>query len=74
MSAEHILPRLADRWRTAVLNLESTLGSGDVARARSVLHDILGDVVVVADAEEIRLETKKGAIEGAFLRTAVASK
>jgi len=48
-----------------------TLADSDLARARTEPHGILGDVLVTIDADEFRLETKKGAVEGALLRSAV---
>jgi len=35
-----------------------------------MLHNLIGDIQVVATPEEIRFETKKGAVEGAFVRAA----
>ena len=42
----------------------------DNARARTVLRDLMGEIQVVTTPTEIRFETKKGAVEGAFLRAA----
>jgi DNA invertase Pin-like site-specific DNA recombinase len=72
VTVDYLIPRFEDRWRAAVTNLESTLEKGDVARARTEIRDLLGgDILVIADAKEIRLETKKGTVEGALLRAAV---
>ena len=57
-------------WRQAVANLETVLATHDVARARTVLLDLIGEIQVVATPEEIRFETKKGALEGALVRAA----
>ena len=62
--------RLEARWRAMVSNLESVLKPPDIPRARTALRDLIGEIRVVATPEEIRFETKKGAIEGAFLRAA----
>ena len=46
------------------------LATHDVARARTALRDLIGEIQVVATPEEIRFETKKGALEGALVRAA----
>jgi hypothetical protein len=51
------LPKLALR---AVDQLEKTLASGDVARARTEIKEHVGVVEVEADAQEIRLYSKQG--------------
>jgi hypothetical protein len=69
--ATTLIPRFADLWREKVSKLEVTLAAGDIARARTELvHALGGEIQVVTTAKEIRLETKKGALEGAFLRAA----
>jgi hypothetical protein len=57
-------------WRKAVARLETVLSTHDVARARTTLRDLIGEIQVKATAEEIRFETKEGALEGAFVRAA----
>ena len=59
-----------DAWRKAVTGLESVLTSHDIARSRIALRDLIGEVQVIATPEEIRFETKKGAVVGAFVRAA----
>ena len=61
---------IEDRWRAAVANLETVLMAHDPTRSRTVLRSLIGDVQVVTTPEEIRFETKKGALEGAFFRAA----
>jgi site-specific DNA recombinase len=61
---------IEDRWRAKVANLETVLMAHDPARSRTVLHSLIGDVQVITTAQEIRFETKKGAVEGAFVRAA----
>jgi hypothetical protein len=63
-------PRLENRWRSLVSGPESALTAAEVPKARTALRGIVGDVQVVTTPEEIRLETQKGTIEGAFLRAA----
>jgi hypothetical protein len=58
------------RWRGAVANLEIVLMAHDPAQSRTLLHNLIGNIQVVTTAEEIRFETKKGAMEGAFVRAA----
>ena len=41
--------------------------AAEVPKARPALRVNVGDVSVMTTKEEIRLETQKGAIEGAFL-------
>jgi len=57
-----------DAWRKAVTGLESVLAAYDITRSRTALRDLIGEVQVIATPEEIRFETKKGAVEGAFVR------
>jgi len=57
-------------WRKAVANLETVLTSHDPSRGRAALMDLIGEIRVVTTPEEIRFETKKGAVEGAFVRAA----
>jgi len=57
-------------WRKAVANLETVLTTHDASRGRGTLMDQLGEMRVVAKPEEIRFETKKDAVEGAFVRAA----
>ena len=57
-----------DAWRKTVTGLESVLTAHDIARSRTALRDLIGEVQVIATPEEIRFETKKGAVEGAFVR------
>ena len=59
-----------DAWRKAVTGLESVLAAYDITRSRTALRDLIGEVQVIATPEEIRFETKKGAVEGAFVRAA----
>lgn len=61
---------IEDAWRAAVANLEVVVATHDVARARTVLRDLIGEIQVNATPEEIRFETKKGALEGALVRAA----
>ena len=57
-------------WRADVANLETVLTAHDPARSRMVLRNLIGDIQVVTTPEKIRFETKKGALEGAFVRAA----
>ena len=55
-------------WRKAVANLETVLTTHDPSRGRAALMDLIGEIRVVSTPEEIRFETQKGALEGAFFR------
>jgi len=66
-----VLPAgIEERWRAAVAILETVLMDHDAARSRTALHNLIGDIQVVATPEEICFESKKGALEGAFVRAA----
>ena len=58
------------RWRAAVANLETMLTAHDTARRRMVLRNLIGDIQNVTTPDEIPFETKKGALESAFVRAA----
>jgi hypothetical protein len=59
------LPKLALR---AVDQLETTLASGDVPRARGEIRDQVGVVTVEADEREISLYSEQGNVAAALLR------
>ena len=63
-------PELKGRWREMVANLETVLEARDVPHVRTALRDVLGEIQVIAAPQQIRFETRKGAIEGDFLRAA----
>jgi site-specific DNA recombinase len=59
------LPRRAKR---AVKDLERTLATGDVTRARQEIRDKVGTVAIEADQREIRLFSEQGHVAAALLR------
>ncbi len=64
-----IMPRLADRCRRLVEQLESA--PLDVERARYAIENLLGGPIIVETTEtQIRFANEKGRIEAAFLRAA----
>jgi hypothetical protein len=65
-----LLGDLPGRAARAVEELEKTLASGDVHRARAQIKAHVGTVTVEADAREIRLYSDQGAMAAALLRTA----
>jgi hypothetical protein len=67
---ELLNPEVIAVGRKAVGDLETVLATHDVARARTALRDLIGEIQVVTTPQEIRFETKKGAVEGAFVRAA----
>jgi hypothetical protein len=64
---------LSTRATRAVDELEKTLASGDLHRARAQIKAQVGTVMVEADEQEIRLYTDKGAMVAALLRAAGSS-
>jgi hypothetical protein len=54
----------ASRWRRVAIIRNGVLAIDRVTRG------LIGEVQVVTTPEEIRFETKKGALEGAFIRAA----
>ncbi len=55
-----VLPRITDRWRELVTNLEAlpTLAKPDeLETARSVLHDLIGTVSIVEDGDHVFADT-----------------
>jgi len=67
---EPIVPRLEEQYQTKVKGLEATLASGDVAKARTELLDVIGEIDVVTTPEEVRFISRKGAAEFALARVA----
>jgi hypothetical protein len=51
-------------------NLAESLASGNIDRARAEIRKLVGDFQVIATPDEIRLETREGAVEAALLRAA----
>ena len=52
------MPRRDDHYR-ATEGLEVTLASGDIAKARTELLDVIGQIDVVATAKEVRFMSHK---------------
>jgi site-specific DNA recombinase len=66
-----VLPHLAGLRNLAVKaveNLEHTLATGDITRARREIRDYIGMVSIEADAREIRLFSDQGHVAAALLR------
>jgi site-specific DNA recombinase len=67
---EAIVPRLEEHYVAKVKGLEATLASGDIAKARTELLDVIGEIDVMATAEEVKFMSRKGAAEYAIARVA----
>jgi len=67
---QHIMPRLVDEYRALVDDLAESLRSVNVDRARAEIRKLIGDIRVNSTPDEIRLETREGAVETALLRAA----
>jgi site-specific DNA recombinase len=67
---EAIVPGLEDHYRVKVEGLEATLASGDIAKARTELLDVIGEIDVVTTAEQVRFMSRKGAAEFTLARVA----
>jgi hypothetical protein len=67
---EHLIPRLADRWRKFISNFEKRIGAEDVPAFRQEIARLIGPIRVRATADEILLETQEGHAEVAFMRAA----
>lgn len=63
---EQLLPRLAERSKSAIDNLERTMTT-DPHRARREITEHVGAITVNTTPEEIRLKAQKGHREQAFL-------
>jgi site-specific DNA recombinase len=67
---EALTPRLTDRLVRLAESLPAMLKGVDRERSREELRSLIGVLEVEADEHEVRFLTKKGALEGAFLRLA----
>ena len=67
---QHIMPRLVDEYRALVDDLAESLRSVNADRARAEIRKLIGDIRVNSTPDEIRLETREGAVETALLRAA----
>ena len=69
-SVQQMMPRLVDEYRALVDDLAESLRAVNVDRARAEIRKLIGDIQVNATPDEIRLETREGAVETALLRAA----
>jgi site-specific DNA recombinase len=67
---EPIVPLVADHYRAKIEGLEATLASGDVAKVRTELLGVIGEIDIVATPEEVRFISRRGAAEFALARVA----
>ncbi len=62
-SVQQMMPRLVDEYRALVDDLAESLRSVNIDRARAEMRKLIGDIQVNATPDEIRLETREGAVE-----------
>jgi hypothetical protein len=72
-NVERLLPEVADRYRSLVELLETSLAEADVETALAELRTLFGTIRVVADEWQVRLEADLRETEAALLRTAGGS-
>ncbi len=65
-----MIPRIFDQYRELVGDLAESLASVNIDRARAEIRKLVGDIQVIATPDEIRLESREGAVEAALLRAA----
>lgn len=69
-SVQQMMPRIVDQYRELVDDLAGSLASVNIDRARAEIRKLVGDIQVNATPDEIRLESREGAVEAALLRAA----